>query len=86
MPHQAQGYPPGVQFRLLPFGETALRHFIYLERPEGMDLADAEGFEHAGLGPHADGAGEVIPRGQDFDTQGHLYRVGRTGSCAPRGA
>ena len=26
MPHQAKGYPPGVQLRLLPFGEVALRH------------------------------------------------------------
>ena len=25
MPHQAKGYPAGVQFRLLPFGEAALR-------------------------------------------------------------
>ena len=35
MPHQARGYPPGVQLRLLPFGEAALQHFVYLERPEG---------------------------------------------------
>jgi ferritin-like protein len=35
MPHQAKGYPPGVQVRLLPFGEAALQHFVYLERPEG---------------------------------------------------
>src|SRR6188768_3562907 len=33
MPHQAKGYPAGVQFRLLPFGEAALQHFLYLERP-----------------------------------------------------
>jgi hypothetical protein len=29
-----------VQVALLRFGERALRHFIYLERPEGMDLDD----------------------------------------------
>ena len=34
----------GVQIAFLPFGEQALRHFMYLERPEGMTLADAEGF------------------------------------------
>ena len=28
---------------LLPFGEAALRHFMFLERPEGMDIADADG-------------------------------------------
>lgn len=37
------GYPAGVQLALLPFGERALRHFVYLERPEGTELADAEG-------------------------------------------
>ena len=36
-------YPPGVQIALVPFGERALRHFIYLERPEGMALDDAAG-------------------------------------------
>ena len=74
LPHQAKGYPPGVQFRLLPFGEAALQHFVYLERPEGVEGADAEGFEPAGppLPPMA--PEEVVPRGQDFATVGHLYR------------
>jgi hypothetical protein len=35
--------PPGalpaqVQIALAPFGEAALRHFAFLERPEGMDM------------------------------------------------
>ena len=51
MPHQAKGYPPGVQLRLLPFGEAALQHFVYLERPEGVERADAEGFEPVGAPP-----------------------------------
>src|SRR6266516_2071572 len=44
LPILSRWYPPGVQIALLPFGEQALRHFMYLERPEGMTLADAEGF------------------------------------------
>src|SRR6201985_3274782 len=44
LPILSRWYPPGVQIGLLPFGEQALRHFMYLERPEGMTLADAEGF------------------------------------------
>ena len=73
-PHQAKGYPPAVQLRLLPFGEAALQHFVYLERPEGVEAADAAGFEPAGppLSPMA--PEEIVPRGQDFATQGHLYR------------
>ena len=74
MPHQARGYPPGVQVRLLPFGEAALRHFVYLERPEGMEGTDAEGFQPAGQPPPPMRREEIIPRGQDFATVGHLYR------------
>jgi hypothetical protein len=75
MPHQAKGYPPGVQLRLLPFGEAALQHFVYLERPEDSDRADAEGFEPAGQPLVAMSSEEVVPRGQDWATQGHLYRA-----------
>src|SRR3990170_6473457 len=45
LPVQGRHFPPGVQFALVPFGERALRHFLYLERPEGINLPDAEGFE-----------------------------------------
>src|SRR5215470_14703563 len=74
MPHQAGGYPPGVQLRLLPFGEAALEHFVYLERPEGVERGDAAGFEPAGPPLAPMGPEEIVPRGQDFATQGHLYR------------
>ncbi|HEY0933968.1 MAG TPA: ferritin-like domain-containing protein [Trebonia sp.] len=73
-PQPASHYPAGVHLTLLPFGEQALRHFMFLERPEGMDLQDAEGaaaFSRAApLGP----AAGIVPRGQDFATVGHLYR------------
>jgi Ferritin-like len=82
MPHQAKGYPPGVQLRLLPFGDAALEHFTYLERPEGMDISDAEGFEPAGPVPAPMAPGELQPRGQDFSTQGHLYRAIENGLVA----
>ena len=74
MPHQAGGYPPGVQLRLLPFGEAALRHFAFLERPDGFDFADAEGFDAAQTFLESYDPNEIIPRGQHFDTQGTLYR------------
>jgi Ferritin-like len=37
-PQPASHYPAGVHLALLPFGEQALRHFMFLERPEGMAL------------------------------------------------
>jgi hypothetical protein len=39
-----------------------------------MDMSDAEGFEPAGPAPAPMSAAELLPRGQDFTTQGHLYR------------
>jgi hypothetical protein len=75
LPHQAKGYPPGIQLRLLPFGEPALQHFVYLERPEGMDMSDGEGFVAAGPVPEPMTPDELQPRGQHFTTQGYLYRA-----------
>jgi len=75
-PLPPRSYPAGVQMALLPFGEASLRHFAYLERPEGHDIADAEEFaalEKATPLPRAD-EDEIGPHLQDFDTIGHLYR------------
>jgi Ferritin-like len=74
MPHQAKGYPAGVQLALVPFGERALRHFLFLERPEGMELADAEGFDTSGPALPIMGPADIVPWGQEFHTVGHLYR------------
>jgi len=73
-PHPARHYPAGVHLALRPFGEQALQHFMFLERPEGMAIDDADGivaFSRAAPVMHA---GDIVPRGQDFATVGHLYR------------
>ena len=75
-PMPAYSYPAGVRIELLPFGEAALRHFAFLERPEGMDVEDGEGFEaiaQAVALPH-DEQDEIVPHLQEFDTIGQLYR------------
>jgi hypothetical protein len=72
-PQRAKGYPPSVQFALLPFSEDALRHFVYFERAAGMDVEDSETFEHAGELPVPMSATELLPRPQAFFTQGQLY-------------
>jgi len=74
LPQPAAHYPAGVQLALLPFGEQALRHFMFLERPEGMDLADAEGLAAAGRAEPLLNQRDIVPRLQDFGTVGHLYR------------
>ena len=68
------GYPAGVQLALLPFGERALRHFVYLERPEGTEMKDAEGFDQAGPPLPTMAATDLLPAPQEFATVSHLYR------------
>src|SRR5262249_56117980 len=88
-PILSRWYPEGVQIALVPFGEQALRHFIYLERPEGMAVNDAAGFAAA---QHAQplttsGAG-LVAVAQEWRTVGHLYRgieAGLTNLCARYG-
>jgi len=80
-PMPAYAYPAGVRIELVPFSESALRHFAFLERPEGMDIEDAEGFaaiEQAVALTH-DGPDEIVPQLQEFDTIGQLYRSVQAG-------
>jgi hypothetical protein len=74
LPQPARHYPASVRLALLPFGEQALRHFMYLERPEGMNLDDAEGLAAADEAVPIMSEDEIVPRLQDFATVGHLYR------------
>jgi hypothetical protein len=73
-PQRSGYFPAGVQLDLLPFGEQALLHFLYLERPEGMERQDAEGFVPAAPPRQPLSEQELMPRGQEFLTIGHLYR------------
>src|SRR6266536_4110778 len=73
-PVLSRWYPPGVQIALVPFGERALRQFIYLERPEGMDLDDAEGFAAVGQAQPLTDGDSLMAVPEDYQTVGHLYR------------
>ena len=73
-PQRSGYFPSGVQLDLLPFGERALKHFLYLERPEGMERHDAEGFVPVAPPLQPFSQEEAMPRGQEFMTVGHLYR------------
>ena len=50
-PRHSEYLPPGVEFALLPFGGDSLTHFLYLERPEGMERVDAAEFVPAAPPP-----------------------------------
>ncbi|HEX2646566.1 MAG TPA: ferritin-like protein [Candidatus Dormibacteraeota bacterium] len=44
-PQRSKYYPPTVQLSLRPFDAQTLDHFIFIERPEGMEFPDAPGFD-----------------------------------------
>ena len=73
-PRRSDDLPGAVQFRLLPFGTDSLTHFLYLERPEGMERMDAAEFVPAIPPREPVEPSEAISRAQDFGTVGHLYR------------
>src|SRR2546430_11299345 len=89
-PPRSTLFPYTTLFRsLVPFGERALRHFIYLERPEGMALDDAAGFAAARHAQPLTAAGAgLVAVPEQWQTVGHLYRgieAGLASLCAPDG-
>jgi len=79
-PILSRWYPPDVQIALVPFGERALRHFMFLERPEGMTLEDAEGFSTVGpMQPLTVDDPQITAGPEEWHTVGHLYRGIETG-------
>src|SRR5688500_408491 len=75
-PVPPRAFPAKLRIELLPFGEEALRHSAFLERPEGMDVVDAEAFaalEKSQPLPDVD-EDQIGPIVADFETIGHLYR------------
>jgi hypothetical protein len=73
-PQPSRYFSPNIRLALVPFGEQALRHFLYLERPEGMSIEGVPGFEVLGdLNPE-ELKGGIVPKQQYFSTVGNLYR------------
>jgi hypothetical protein len=73
-PQRSGYFPSGIELDLVRFGERALLHFLYLERPEGMERQDAEGFVPTAPPREPLSEEDLMPRGQEFMTVGHLYR------------
>jgi len=73
-PQPSRYFSPNIRLALVPFGEQALRHFLYLERPEGMSIEGVPGFEVLGDLNPAELKGEIVPTQQYFSTVGNLYR------------
>ena len=84
-PILSRWYPSDVRIALLPFGEQALRHFMFLERPEGMALTDSldlpvvPSVAVAGDGAQAVAGTLLTAEAEEWHTVGHLYRGIETG-------
>jgi Ferritin-like len=78
-PQHSRYFPSGVKVALLPFNKDALLHFLFLERPEGMEREDAALLEGRSLqeepgAPVIITSQELLPEPEEFATVGHLYR------------
>lgn len=67
-------YPSGITVRLTPFDRETLQHFLYLERPEGVEIPDGASFAGASDYVRETVIGKAMPSAQDYLTVGHLYR------------
>jgi CDGSH-type Zn-finger protein/uncharacterized Fe-S cluster protein YjdI len=74
-PVSAGLYPSGVIVKLTPFDRETLQHFLYLERPEGFDVADGKGFSLGNPYARQTVTGKCMPSAQDYLTVGYLYRA-----------
>lgn len=74
-------FPSGVVLRLTPFSLDTLDHFIFLERPTGVERQDGDGFasaEHERRQAHHG----LMPSAQDYATVSHLYEAIRANLVA----
>jgi CDGSH-type Zn-finger protein/uncharacterized Fe-S cluster protein YjdI len=66
-------FPADVVMKLSRFCEATVDHFLYIERPEGVELADGKGFDHKENYHRAVRPDLLSPMAQDYVSQGHLY-------------
>ena len=67
-------HPSSIVVRLTPFTRDTAEHFVYLERPEGMEQAPAPGFEAPVAYERYRGRPRLTPTAEDYSTVSHLYR------------
>ena len=67
-------FPSGVVLRLTPFSFETLDHFIFLERPTGVEQEDGEGFL-PGEQKREQAYQGLMPSAQDYVTVSHLYEA-----------
>ncbi|TNJ35446.1 hypothetical protein E1B00_06735 [Arenimonas terrae] len=68
-------HPAGVVVKLAPFNLETLDHFIYLERPDTVEIADGRGFEPTQHYVRPLQADRLMAGTMDYRTVGQLYEA-----------
>jgi CDGSH-type Zn-finger protein/uncharacterized Fe-S cluster protein YjdI len=66
-------FPADVVMRLSPFTTATLEHFMYIERPEGIEMVDGAGFHHPAHHRRVARPELLSPTPRDYTSQGQLY-------------
>lgn len=74
-------FPSGVVLRLTPFSFETLDHFIFLERPTGVEMSDGDSF-HSISHTREQAYQGLMPSSQDYATVSHLYEAIRANLIA----
>jgi CDGSH-type Zn-finger protein/uncharacterized Fe-S cluster protein YjdI len=74
-PLDAGALPAGIVVRLAPFGEAALQHFVFLERPEGSGEGEGEGFLPTLQFTRGTSRPRLTPMAVDYETVGQFYAL-----------
>jgi CDGSH-type Zn-finger protein/uncharacterized Fe-S cluster protein YjdI len=66
-------FPSALDFHLAPFTEDTMQHFVFIERPEGIEVKDGAGFTHESHYRRVEDTDLLTPTARDYGSQGHLY-------------
>lgn len=67
-------HPSSIVIRLAPFTRATAEHFVYLERPEGVPMDPAPGYEPPLAYERLSIVDRLTPTAEEYDTVTHLYR------------
>ncbi|MFL6128017.1 MAG: ferritin-like domain-containing protein [Mycobacteriales bacterium] len=74
-------YAPEITLALTAFDEATLQRFLYIERPEDLDIADVAGAVRRARSVPVPPEPPVVPEPQGFASLGELYRGLERGLC-----
>jgi len=66
-------FPSELDFHLAPFNKDTVQHFVFIERPEGIDVRDGAGFTHESHYERVVCTDLLTPTARNYGSQGHLY-------------